>query len=230
MRPVNAAIVRDASPFSSPAGFAKRERMGHLAAAFVTRIYRHELGAARGLLADLERACRSIAIEDRAGQGWAAENNYPGYTSYASLTDLPERDPAFADLAQVLDDHVATFAKACDMDLGGRRLSLDSLWVNILEPGGFHAAHIHPHSAVSGTVYVTVPKGASAIRFEDPRLAMMMSSPPRKARAREDNRTFLSFDPKPGTLLLWESYLRHDVPVNRARTERISVSFNYAWH
>jgi uncharacterized protein (TIGR02466 family) len=201
--------------------------MAHLTTAFVSRIYRHELGPARGLVADLERACRSIADEDRAGQRWAADNNYPGYTSYASLTDLPQRDPAFADLAAALDEHVAAFAKACDMDLNGRRLVLDSLWVNILDPGGFHTAHIHPYSAVSGTVYVTIPKGASAIRFEDPRLPQMMSAPPRKARAKEENRTFLSFEPKPGTLLLWESYLRHEVPVNRARSERISVSFNY---
>ncbi len=57
----------------------------------------------------------------------------------------------------------------------------------------------------------------------------MMSAPPRRPRAREENRTFLSFEPKPGTLLLWESYLRHEVPVNRARGERISVSFNYRW-
>ncbi len=106
--------------------------------------------------------------------------------------------------------------------------SPDSLWINVLDPGGFHTAHIHPHSAVSGTLYVAIPKGASAIRFEDPRLPQMMSAPPRRPRAREENRTFLSFEPKPGTLLLWESYLRHEVPVN-ARGERISVSFNYRW-
>ena len=29
-----------------------------------------------------------------------------------------------------------------------------------------------------------------------------------------------------GTLLLWESWLRHEVPINRAEGERISVSFN----
>lgn len=203
--------------------------MASITAAFVSHIYRHELGAARGLVADIERACRSIATEDRAGQGWAAQNAYPGYTSYASLTDLTARDPAFADLEALLADHVAAFAKACDMDLAGRRLLLDSLWINILEPGGFHTAHIHPHAVVSGTVYVSVPKGSGALRFEDPRLPQMMCAPPRKARARQENRTFLSFDPKPGTLLLWESYLRHEVPVNRARSERISVSFNYRW-
>ncbi|WP_459251352.1 putative 2OG-Fe(II) oxygenase [Phenylobacterium sp.] len=35
--------------------------------------------------------------------------------------------------------------------------------------------------------------------------------------------------PAPGTVFLWESWLRDEVPPNRARTPRISISFNYAW-
>ncbi|MGN6149344.1 MAG: TIGR02466 family protein, partial [Rhizomicrobium sp.] len=93
---------------------------------------------------------------------------------------------------------------------------------------GLHTAHIHPHSVVSGTYYVEVPKGAADIRFEDPRLAMMMAAPPRKARARRENQTFAQVSPKPGTLLLWESFLRHEVMPNTAPGKRISISFNYA--
>jgi uncharacterized protein (TIGR02466 family) len=28
---------------------------------------------------------------------------------------------------------------------------------------------------------------------------------------------------------MWESWLRHEVPANAAKQERISISFNYAW-
>ena len=84
-----------------------------------------------------------------------------------------------------------------------------------------------PHSAVSGTYYVQTPKGASAIKFEDPRLGLMMAAPPRRTAARTANQTFVSVAPKPGTILLWESWLRHEVPFNGARMERISISFNY---
>jgi uncharacterized protein (TIGR02466 family) len=113
------------------------------------------------------------------------------------------------------------------MDLGKRRLVVDSIWINVLEPGGHHAAHIHPNAVVSGTCYVEVPEGASAIRFEDPRLPLMMAAPPRRVRAAREAQTFVSVVPKVGTLLLWESWLRHEVPVNTAGSERISVSFNY---
>jgi uncharacterized protein (TIGR02466 family) len=32
-----------------------------------------------------------------------------------------------------------------------------------------------------------------------------------------------------GRVVLFESWLRHEVPPNQARGERVSVSFNYAW-
>lgn len=217
--------------FHGPRGALLRCLMGTISKHFATQIYRAELSAATGrrLLAELEHSARTIAEADGAGQAWCASNNYPGYTSYASLTDLTDRDPVFADLERVLDGHVAAFAKELELDLCGRTLALDSIWINVLEPGGYHTSHIHPHSVVSGTLYVRVPKGSGAIKFEDPRLAFMMAAPPRKARASADNRTFVTLDPKPGSILLWESYLRHEVPVNNAKDERISISFNYRW-
>lgn len=204
--------------------------MSRLDTLFVTRIKRSELGSrAAGLIDSLKATSLAIAEEDRAGQAWCREHDYRGYTSYASLDDLPRRASVFDELIRRIDPKVAAFARSLDLDLGGRKLALDSFWINVLEPGGHHAAHIHPHSVVSGTFYVDVPKGASAIRFEDPRLPLMMAAPPRKANARVGNRTFMSAEPKPGTLLLWESWLRHEVPVNNARRPRISLSFNYRW-
>lgn len=205
--------------------------MARIDSLFVTSLYREELASAseRRLLKELEHACRVIANDDAAGQAWSEANKYPGYTSYASLTDLPDRDPSFAALIEILDGHVAAFARAVDFDLGGKKLKLSSIWINILEPGGIHGSHLHPHSVVSGTLYLAFPKGASAIKFEDPRLGQMMAAPPRKAKARATHQTFVSAEPKPGTLLLWESWLRHEVPLNAAGSERISVSFNYEW-
>lgn len=198
---------------------------------FVTRIYRADLGAefSPSLHGDLEASCLGIAADDRAGQRWCDKNDYPGYTSYASLNDLPLRSPPFASLKKVLDRHVAGFAKTLEFDLKGRKLVMDSFWINVLSPGGTHSGHIHPHSVISGTYYVTIPEGASAIKFEDPRLAMMMAAPPRKAKAAPENRQFIYAQPTPGTVLLWESWLRHEVPMNMADEERISVSFNYSW-
>lgn len=183
---------------------------------FPTRLYEGQVA-----VAELARSVRALAADDQAGRRWCREHGYRGYTSYASLDDLPYRDPAFADLVKALDRHVAAFAAASGFRLA-RRLRLDSLWVNLLKPGAAHSGHIHPHSAVSGTVYVETPPGAGAIRFEDPRLPLMMAAP-----VGGDPR-FVTVEPAPGMVLLWESWLRHEVLAGTAKAERISVSFNYA--
>jgi uncharacterized protein (TIGR02466 family) len=128
-----------------------------------------------------------------------------------------------------LDKHAAQFARDLSFDLGGARLKMNSLWVNVLKPGAAHTSHIHPHSVLSGTIYVRTPPGASALKLEDPRLAMMMAAPPRTADAPEDSRSFVYLQPEPGTILMWESWLRHEVEANAAKTPRISISFNYGW-
>jgi uncharacterized protein (TIGR02466 family) len=204
-------------------------RMSEIERLFVTKVYEAMVrGRGSRLLNDeLRVAIHAVAEDDIAGQRWSVENGYKGYTSYASLNDLVWRMPEFAALKEHLDGHVATFVEELDYDLQGQRLELDSIWINVLEHGGVHGAHIHPHSVISGTYYVDVPPGAASIRFEDPRLAMMMAAPVRRTDARAENRTFVAVAPKPGMVLLWESFLRHDVPMNQADTARISVSFNY---
>lgn len=202
--------------------------MADIESLFVTRLYRATLGA-DALLAEIDMLCRSLAIDDQAGIRWCRKNGYPGYTSYASLNDLAWRFPSFKALGRLLDRHVVDFAKDLALDLGGRKLVLDSLWVNVLPEGGAHASHIHPHSVISGTYYVAMPAGAAALKLEDPRHALMMAHPPRKKAAPRELQSFVAVPADPGTVLLWESFLRHEVPMNRAAEERISVSFNYRW-
>ena len=193
---------------------------------FATLFYEAALEAP-DLLVELDEACRSLAEEDQAGRRWSRDHGYRGYTSYASLNDLPLRDPRFADLVRLLNRHVAAFAAEAAFDLGGRKLKLDSLWVNVLKPGGAHSAHIHPHSIVSGTVYVAVPPGAGPLKLEDPRLPMLMAAPTRRADAPEPLRTFVTAAPQPGSVFLWESWLRHEVVPGTGKDPRISISFNY---
>ena len=205
--------------------------MSEIESLFVTRLYRAALSEHGPAIdaEELEASCYSIAEDDEAGQDWSEENGYPGYTSYASLSDLPWRFPIFADLVRALDAHVAAFAKDLEFDLDGRDLKLEDLWINILPEGGMHSGHIHPHSVISGTTYVAVPDGAGAIRFEDPRHALMMAAPARVRQARRELQPFIYVAPQVGEVLLWESWLRHEVPLNRSEEDRISVSFNYSW-
>ena len=204
--------------------------MKEITTVFATPLYHAPLAAQGDVdLSDIERSCWSIAQDDEAGQNWCTENGYPGYTSYASLTDLGWRFSVFSELEKLLDLHVAQFVRELDWDLEDKAITLEDLWINILPEGGTHSGHIHPHSVISGTTYIAMPEDASAIRFEDPRLPQMMAAPPRRKNARGDLRPFVFIAPRVGDVILWESWLRHEVPVNMSEEERISVSFNYRW-
>jgi uncharacterized protein (TIGR02466 family) len=199
---------------------------------FITSVYEDTLTTDRNFEnfnAELLAACRMLEAEDSAGRAWSKAHGYGGYTSYASLDDLPRRASVFGDLKTRLDRHAKAFAGQLHFDLGAGRLRLDSLWVNVLKPGAAHTGHVHPHSVISGTVYVATPPRASALKLEDPRLPLMMAAPPRRADAPQDRQAFVYLQPAPGTVYMWESWLRHEVPANQAKTPRVSISFNYGW-
>jgi uncharacterized protein (TIGR02466 family) len=165
--------------------------------------------------------CQALAASDRAGRKWSAKNYLGGYTSYGSLDRLHLVSSVFAGLARRLDHHAKAFARRLPYDLRGRKLSLTDCWLNVMPSGVVHSLHLHPTSFISGTYYVQVPKGAGALKFEDPRLSKMMAAPP--------GRGFVSVPAKAGDVILFESWLRHEVPPARYAGERISISFNYAW-
>ncbi len=201
--------------------------MTNLHSLFPTLIYRANAISPEKLNADLEVAVLSLASSDKIGLKWSEKHGYPGYTSFASDGELLYRIPAFRRLVKLIDKHTAEFATALHWNIRGGKPICDSLWVNVMAEGGSHTSHLHPNAVISGTYYVTVPQGSGPIVFEDPRLPLQMAAPPRKASAPRNFQSHVSEIPKSGTLMLWESWLRHEVPLNRAEGSRISVSFNY---
>jgi uncharacterized protein (TIGR02466 family) len=165
--------------------------------------------------------CRALAASDAAGQRWSTRHYLGGYTSYGSLDRLHLVSSVFAGLRRRLDPHVRAFARSLHYDLAGRSLAMTDCWVNVMPAGVVHSLHLHPTSFISGTYYVEIPRGAGALKVEDPRLSRMMAAPPHQAH--------VSVPARSGDVVLFESWLRHEVPPARYTGERISISFNYGW-
>jgi uncharacterized protein (TIGR02466 family) len=201
--------------------------MGNITQLFPTQLYQAKNAVPATLNAALEVAAFDLAHNDDVGQRWCEKHGYAGYTSFGSFSSLGDHHPVFKKLEKVLDRHTQDFAKALQWDIGKRKPVCDSLWVNVLPEGGSHTGHIHTNSVISGTYYVKVPSGAGPIVYEDPRFGFKMAAPPLKKNASDAMRTHVSVTPEEKSLLLWESWLRHEVPLNRAEGDRISVSFNY---
>ncbi|HEX3949932.1 MAG TPA: TIGR02466 family protein [Steroidobacteraceae bacterium] len=200
-------------------------------ALFPTLVYEAALqrGGSSALNRRLLKECRQLRLDDDAGRRWSARNYPGGYTSYGSAHRLQAISPTFESLRRKLNRHVAAFAAAAEWNLEDRELEMTDCWVNIMPRHTVHGLHLHPHSTVSGTYYVQVPKGSPGTKFEDPRLDRFMAAPPRKADAKREACPWVTFPAAAGHVVLFESWLRHEVAPNGVSAERISVSFNYNW-
>jgi uncharacterized protein (TIGR02466 family) len=198
---------------------------------FPTQIYTARVGAASGprLNDRLLRECEQLRHDDGAGRKWSATNYPGGYTSYNSASRMHQISPTFAALERELNRHVRSFVRGLDFDLSGRTLAMTDCWVNIMPRQVVHGLHLHPLSTISGTYYVKTPKGCAGLKFEDPRLDRFMAAPPRRLDARPRNRPWIIIPAQVRNVVLFESWLRHEVPPNPVASERISISFNYNW-
>ena len=198
--------------------------MAHIQSLFPTRVYAAPLGGAtsslnRALLDEVGR----IRARDAAGRKWSARNYPGGYTSYGSLDQLHRMSSTLVGLRERIDRHVQRYAQRLGWDLRGGTLEMSDCWANVMEKGSAHSLHLHPQAVVSGTYYVQTPRGASGLRFEDPRLSKFMAAPQRRGG------THVVFPARAGGLVLFESWLRHEVPASAIDLPRVSLSFNYHW-
>jgi uncharacterized protein (TIGR02466 family) len=194
-------------------------------ALFPTLLYSARLADWRALNARLRLECRQLRIDDAAGRRWSAKNYPGGYTSYDSASRMHRASPTFAALERKVNQHVRAFAGALGLDLHDRPLEMTDCWVNIMARNVAHGLHLHPLSTISGTYYVSTPRGSPGLKLEDPRLERFMAAPPRRAR----HEPWVMVPAEAGKVVLFESWLRHEVPPNPAGAERISISFNYSW-
>ena len=198
---------------------------------FPTQILNASLFPANSrFLKDLKKEILKISEVDLEGQDWSEQNYLFGYTSYGSLDQLHQFSSSFNDLKKKIDKHIRKYVKELGWDIDPKEICLSKMWVNIMPKGTIHTGHIHPLSVISGTFYVSLPKkNVPALKFEDPRFTQMMATPPKKKNVALKNLNFFNFMPKEGDIVLFESWLRHEVVHNNSDDLRISVSFNYDW-
>jgi len=117
-----------------------------------------------------------------------------------------------------LCEYATNFAKGLNPSL-----QVDNMWGNINYKYAYNRAHVHPIAAFSGVYYAQAQD--THITFTDPRSGRIMLG-------------YNGFDPcdspfsysvpvKTGTMILFPSWLTHEVPQNLNDEDRISVAWNY---
>jgi uncharacterized protein (TIGR02466 family) len=144
------------------------------------------------------------------------------HTAMLLAADRPE----LAQLHALLAPHVQNFGKL----LFGEQLTwhIKEMWVNVMETGGRQAVHNHANCFACGILYLSDVHPSSWTLFTRSLGGRDFVFANTNARA-ETNAfnadKWRSPQPEPGDLLLFPSYLLHEVPPNEG-SRRITLAFN----
>ena len=195
---------------------------------FPTLIYQSKIRLSASHKKEIFSSLRELEKMDKLGKEWSEQNYLGGYTSYGSATDLWMRYPSLEKLKSQIDEHKNKYIKDLGWHANKSSIEMSSFWVNVMRKGTHHSFHIHPLSVISGTFFLQCPPGSSPFKVQDPRSSAFMARPPILAESKQQS--IHNIYPEEGSLLLFESWMPHEVPASKISKERISLSFNYNWN
>ncbi len=105
---------------------------------------------------------------------------------------------------------------------------LGNMWANINYPGNSNRPHLHPNSLFSGVYWVKTPEKSGNLMLYEPRPGVHTTMPNRKeGKLPPELWREVHYQPKAGTVVMFPSWLWHEVRPNESNDTRISVSFNF---
>ena len=165
-------------------------------------------------LGDLEEECikRSTLDSGRiaTSSGWQSNNIFSD-------------DDFFSDFILEIEEQANNFAKELEIC---QRVKLSNLWININGYKDFNRRHTHQNSIISGVFYIKVPDKLSKLRFYHPAFHLMVRDWDVDIKYNEYTSDIWNIIPEEGKLLLFPSWLEHEVDQNLSQEKRISISFN----
>lgn len=138
----------------------------------------------------------------------------------------PQSNPLMAQVAELVVPKLVDFG----VHLFGERLgwSIKEMWCNILEKNGRQTMHNHANCFISGVIYLTYSHpSANTVFMKGPGgRDFVFSNAGRNSTLGPFNADkWISPDVVPGDMVLFPSYLLHEVPPNLGE-QRISLAFN----
>ncbi len=195
---------------------------------FATYIYVVDLPNGTQVSAGLVSSILNLRKNNPKG---IVKSNVKRLGAWHSVDNLEKQDD-FDELSA----YILASAQEVFNNLGYRKNThpiITNMWANISPRYGFNQVHTHPGAIWSGVYYVQAPPESGKIFFLDPRAQASVinilyeKGQPKKTEVL--SRIF--FEPKVGRLLLFPSWLQHEVQPNLSelegeKGERISISFN----
>ena len=110
-------------------------------------------------------------------------------------------------------------------------LKIESMWVNINHQYSYNAPHIHPDSYMSGVYYVKVPEYSGDLVLKHPSNLQPIFTPRDVLKSyNEQNCSKWNISPQAGQLVIFPSWIEHEVTQNLSGEDRISFAFNTSFY
>ena len=156
---------------------------------------------------------------DEAGVGVKKSNRGNSFHTVENFLGEYPKSP----LHKMLTPHIAHALK--DYGYDPTYIVSVGYWSIISFEGAYNERHHHPNSLLSGAFYVDAPHGSGALVFTEPRYGKLMEN-----RAGRDENAMIHkhqrIIPTTGRLVIFPSYLEHQVELTTSVEPRIIYSFN----
>lgn len=138
------------------------------------------------------------------------------------IDDLPQVQPLIEQINQRLEQ-LRNDIEFIDQAF----LRVESMWININHPYSYNSNHIHPNSYISGVYYVKVPENSGNLVLRHPSNLISIFTPSDVIKQFNLlNSSKWNIEPKDGDLVMFPSWIEHEVTQNISGEDRISIAFN----
>lgn len=150
-----------------------------------------------------------------------------GFTTRGNLHTKEEYKSIF----NHLDDEVTRYCSSVFKLKPTYEYSCNGAWLNVHEPNDWAQTHQHPHSMISGILYLEIPEPneiAGTLNFSNSNFHPFTEF---FYLEYEEFNMFncqtVAFSPKKGEIFLFPSHLKHSVTQNLTESNRYSLAFDY---
>jgi len=169
---------------------------------------------------DTNQMAQNIIQWSKEDEG-VKKTNVNGWHSQTDMHHKPEYKPLVDELFKMVQG-------VFNEEFLDREPKLGNMWANINGTGGYNKPHIHPNSLFSGVYYVKTPPNCGRLICTDPRPGIQTCMPNRK-KGEPPKHLWreIHLQPQENRIIMFNSWLWHNVEPNQSNDPRISVSFNF---
>jgi uncharacterized protein (TIGR02466 family) len=194
---------------------------GQILSLFATPLYTHQLvdGEYDYIQSDIQRVVNKLYKEDEWGQNPHWESNTLCLSNKGNFRECIIKSEKLKNVKQSIMHHCGNYMSYMNVKENYRPAIMSS-WLTLTKPGQYSHIHDHGTNHISGVYWFKTNRQDGDLLFRNALKALKCN--PIGATVTNE----VQYNPDPGRIVMWPSYLDHAVKENTTQDDRISLSFN----